>query len=189
MLFRIAIMILLALVSTLVNAEMVLIGGATGRQGNAVIDELLLRGYTVRCLTRKPEGKKALRIADRCSELVAGNYADPATLDAAMNGISKVFFYSGFSRNEVAEGKNVIAAAKKAGVNHLVYSSGAAAEPGKGIIGSAKMQVELDIIASGVPYTVLRPVAFMENFDRQQKRTLEKGISESRGPEKNIGFY
>ncbi len=188
MLFRIALVSVLALFTTLVNAEMVLVGGATGRQGNAVIDELVSRGYAVRCLTRKPEGKKALRIADRCGELVAGNYADLDSLDTAMSGISKVFFYSGFSRNEVVEGNNVIAAAKKAGIKHLIYSSGAAAEPGKGLVGAAKMQVELDIIASGVPYTVFRPVAFMENFDRQQKRTLANGISESRGPERMLSF-
>ncbi len=169
-------------------AEMVLVGGATGHQGNAVVDELLERGYTVRCLTRKPEGKKALRIADRCAELVQGDYSDPASLDAAMKGVNKVFFYSGYSRNEVAEGNNVITAAKQAGIEHLVYSSGAAAEPGKGIAGSPKMQVELDLIASGVPYTVLRPVAFMENFDGQQQRILANGIAESRGPDRILAF-
>jgi uncharacterized protein YbjT (DUF2867 family) len=169
-------------------AEMVLVGGATGHQGNAVVDELLERGYTVRCLTRKPEGRKALRIAGRCAELVQGDYSDPASLDAAMKGVNKVFFYSGYSRNEVAEGNNVITAAKQAGIEHLVYSSGAAAEPGKGIAGSPKMQVEIDLIASGVPYTVLRPVAFMENFDGQQQRILAKGIAESRGPDRILAF-
>ena len=169
-------------------AEMVLVGGATGHQGNAVVDELLDRGYTVRCLTRKPEGRKALRIAGRCAELVQGDYSDPASLDAAMKGVNKVFFYSGYSRNEVAEGNNVITAAKQAGIEHLVYSSGAAAEPGKGIAGSPKMQVEIDLIASGVPYTVLRPVAFMENFDGQQQRILAKGIAESRGPDRILAF-
>jgi uncharacterized protein YbjT (DUF2867 family) len=171
-----------------VFADTVLVGGATGRQGNAVIDELLARGYSVRCLTRKPTGKKAQRVAERCTELVAGNYGDPESLDSAMQGIDKVFFYSGFSRNEVTEGDNVIAAAQRAGIQHVVYSSGAAAEPGKGIEGSAKMQVEENLIASGVPYTVLRPVAFMENYDGQQQRTLDKGISESRGPDRMLAF-
>jgi len=171
-----------------VVADTVLVGGATGRQGNAVIDELLARGYSVRCLTRKPGGKKARRIAARCTELVAGNYADPASLDEAMQGIDKVFFYSGFSRNEVAEGDNVIAAAKRAGIKQLVFSSGAAAEPVKGIAGSPKMQVEEHLVASKVPYTVLRPVAFMENYDGQQQRTLDKGIAESRGPDRILAF-
>jgi len=167
---------------------MVLIGGATGRQGNAAIDELAKRGYELRCLTRKPDGKKAQRIAAKCTEIVQGNYSDPESLNSAMQGISKMFFYSGFSMNEVAEGKNVIAAAKQAGISHLVYTSGAASEPGKGLDDSAKTKVELAIVSSGVPYTVLRPVAFMENFDRQQKRTMEKGIFDSRGPGRIVPF-
>ena len=42
--------------TTTTYAETVLVGGATGRQGNAVIDELLARGYEVRGMTRKPDG-------------------------------------------------------------------------------------------------------------------------------------
>jgi uncharacterized protein YbjT (DUF2867 family) len=188
MLFRIFLLSILTLFSIAVNADMVLVGGASGRQGNAVIDELLSRGYSIRCLTRKPDSKKAKRIVDRCSELVEGNYSDLGSLQSAMKGITKVFFYSGFSRNEVAEGRNVIAAAKASDIKHLIYSSGAAAEPEKGIPSASKMQVEIDIIASGIAYTVLRPVAFMENFDRQQQLTLEKGIFESRGPERIVSF-
>lgn len=169
-------------------AETVLVGGATGRQGNAVVDELLARGYAVRGLTRKPERKKAVRLAEKGVDVVQGNYGDADSLLAAMDGIDKVFFYSGFSRDEVAEGLNVIAAAKASGVKHLVYSSGAAAEPGKGPPGAAKTKVELAIVESGVPYTVFRPVAFYENFDRQQKRIATNGIVESRGPERRLHF-
>ncbi|MDP6150046.1 MAG: NmrA family NAD(P)-binding protein, partial [Gammaproteobacteria bacterium] len=86
--------------------ETVLVGGATGRQGNAVVDELLSRGYRVRGLTRKPGGRKALALAAKGVEVMQGDYADSFSLRVAMAGVDKVFFYSGFSRNEVAEGKN-----------------------------------------------------------------------------------
>ncbi|HJP04303.1 MAG: NmrA family transcriptional regulator [Chromatiales bacterium] len=168
--------------------ETVLVGGATGRQGNAVVDELLSRGYRVRGLTRKPGGRKALALAAKGVEVMQGDYADSFSLRVAMAGVDKVFFYSGFSRNEVAEGKNVIAAAKEAGIDHLVYSSGAAAEPGHGLVGAAKMLVEIAIVESGVPYTVFRPVAFMENFRGQQARTAKNGISDSRSPERLLHF-
>ena len=171
-----------------VEPETILIGGATGRQGNAVVDELLSRGYRVRGLTRKPEGKKARALAARGVEIVQGDYADRESLLAAMDGVNKVFFYSGFSRDEVDEGKNVIAAAKEAGINHLVYSSGAAAEPGHGLEGAAKMLVEIAIVESGVPYTVFRPVAFMENFRGQQARTAKNGITDSRAPDRLLHF-
>jgi uncharacterized protein YbjT (DUF2867 family) len=170
------------------GAETVLVGGATGRQGGAVVDELLERGYTVRGLARKPDSKGAQELVAKGVEVVPGDYRHPASLLAAMDGIRQVFFYSGFSRNEVVEGVNVIDAARQSGVTHLIYSSGAAAEPGIGVEGSAKEQVELAIVDSGIPYTVFRPVAFMENFDRQQKRIANMGIVDSRAPDRELSF-
>lgn len=169
-------------------AETVLVGGATGRQGNAVVDQLLARGYKVRGLTRNLESKRAERVAAKGIELVQGNYGDPESLLAAMQGVEKVFFYSGFSSNEVEEGKNVIAAAKASGVKHLIYSSGAAAEPGIGMEGVGMMQIERAIVDSGVPYTVFRPVAFMENFDPLKADTVENGFRDSRGPDRMLYF-
>lgn len=169
-------------------AETILVGGATGRQGTAVVDELLARGYEVRGLTRKPDGKRAQALRDKGVEVVQGDYADPDSLLAAIDGIERMFFYSGRSANEVGEGENVVAAAKAAGIRQLVYSSGAAAEPGNGLEGAAKMQVELAIVESGVPYTVVRPVAFMENFDRQQARFAKNGMVDSRAPERMLAF-
>jgi uncharacterized protein YbjT (DUF2867 family) len=168
--------------------ETILVGGATGRQGTAVVGELLARGYRVRALTRKPDGAKAQALKARGVEVVQGNYADKDSLLAAMQGIERMFFYSGFSRNEVAEGDNVINAALQTGIRQLVYSSGAAAAPENGIPGAAKMQVELALTGSGVPYTVFRPVAFMENFDRQQKRFVKNGIVDSRDPDRMLHF-
>jgi uncharacterized protein YbjT (DUF2867 family) len=170
-----------------VTPETVLVGGATGRQGNAVVDELLSRGYRVRALTRSPDGKKAMALAGRGAEVVRGDYGDRASLDAAMTGVRKVFFYSGFSRNELEEGLNVLAAAKEAGIEHLIYSSGAAAEPGKGIPG-AKMDIELAVVESGLSYTVFRPVAFLENYAAMKKRIASAGITDSRAPDRMLHF-
>lgn len=168
--------------------DTVLVMGATGRQGGAVVDELLSRGYAVRGMTRSPQGKKARRLAERGVTVVPGDYRDPDSLLAAMEGVRGVFYYSGLSRDELGEALNVIAAAGRAGIGHLVYSSGAAAEPGVGMPDAAKMQAELALRDSGVPFTVLRPVAFMENFDRQQRRTWRQGIIDSRAPERIVCF-
>ena len=62
------------------SAETVLVGGATGRQGNAVVDELLARGYEVRGLTRKPDGKKGVRLAEKGVEVVKTSYTISETL-------------------------------------------------------------------------------------------------------------
>ena len=167
--------------------ETVLVGGATGRQGSAVVDELLARGYRVRAMTRRPDSRKADPLRERGVELIKGDYGDRASLDAAMQGVNKVFFYSGFSRNELAEGLNVLAAAQAAGVEHLIYSSGAAAEPGKGLPGP-KTDIELAIVASGIGYTVFRPVAFMENFRGQRERFITEGVTDSRAPDRMLHF-
>jgi len=170
------------------DGNMILVGGATGRQGAAVVEQLLSRGYALRALSRDPSSDESLALKEKGIEVVQGDYGDMESLVAAMEGIDKVFFYSGFSVDEEAEGENVVAAAQNADVRHLVYSSGAAAEPGVGVAGSSKMQVESAIVDSGVPYTVLRPVAFMENFDRQQKRIAKMGVIESRGPDRQLSF-
>jgi uncharacterized protein YbjT (DUF2867 family) len=187
-LIRVAALVCLLLTGIAAAGEKVLVAGATGRQGNAAVDELLARGYEVRGMTRKPEGRRAQRLAEKDIEIVRGDYDDYDSLIAAMDGVDKVFFYMGFSRNQFEQGKNVIAAAKASGVTHLIYSSGAAAEPGKGVPGADQTKIELAIVESGVPYTVFRPVAFFENFDRQQKRIAEKGVFESRAPERMLHF-
>jgi uncharacterized protein YbjT (DUF2867 family) len=168
--------------------EIILVGGATGRQGNAVIDELLARGYRVRGLTRKPDSRKATALRDKGVEVVQGDYGIRDSLLVAMQGIDRMFFYSGFSMHEVQEGRNVISAAEEAGIRQLVYTSGAAAAPVTGLEDAAKQQVELALVASDVPYTVLRPVAFMENFDGLQARFSKKGIVDSRDPDRILHF-
>ena len=168
--------------------DIVLVTGVTGRQGMAVATELLARDYSVRGMTRKPASDEAKAMSGKGVVIVQGDYGDPESLLAAMQGVSKLFFYSGFSPNELQEGRNVIAAAKTAGIDYIVYSSGAAAEPGVGVEGSVKAQVEEALIESGIAYTVLRPVAFMENFDKQQKRIAQLGIVDSRAPDRQLHF-
>jgi uncharacterized protein YbjT (DUF2867 family) len=165
----------------------VLVGGATGQQGGAVVNELLARGYRVRALTRRPDSAAAAALAARGVEIVQGDYNDAYSLDRALVGVRQMFFYGGRSATELQEGLNVIAAAQRARLEHVVYSSGAAAEPGKGL-GGPKTQVELALVASGVPYTVLRPVAFMDNFAGQQQRIAKRGITDSRAPDRLLHF-
>jgi len=179
------------------SQRLILVGGATGQQGGAVVDELLARGYTVRGMSRKPDGKKAQRAAAKGIEIVRGDYGDPESLSTAMQGVDGVFFYTAFSPNELQQGENVIKAATAAGVKHLIYSLGAAADPFNGMEGAMAGQVEMKIRESDIPFTVLRPVAFMENYRRQQKRIARTGIVDSRAPERiatmiavrDIGFF
>jgi uncharacterized protein YbjT (DUF2867 family) len=141
--------------------------GATGLQGGAVARRLLESGWRVRALTRRPERPAAVALGGLGAEIVKADMDDPATLRRAFEGAHGVYsvqngIRSGFDR-EVAQGRNVADAASVSGMRHLVYGS---AGPGKRYTGvgswDSKLPVEEHIQNVGVPFTILRPMAFME---------------------------
>jgi uncharacterized protein YbjT (DUF2867 family) len=147
----------------------VLVTGATGRQGGAVLKHLLARGRPVRVLTRRPDSPAALALAARGVEIAAGDMDDRASLERAMRGVGGVYsvrdFWSSGAEREVRQGFNVADAAAATGVAHLVYSSVGGAERNSGIDHwETKWQIEQHIRGLGLPATMLRPAAFMENY-------------------------
>jgi uncharacterized protein YbjT (DUF2867 family) len=147
----------------------VLVTGATGKQGRHLVRELLARGHSVRALTRKPESPAAAALAERGVTVVPGDLEDQRGLERAARGTDAVFamgtpFESG-EQAETREGINIVRAASTVGVKHLVYSSVAGANRATGIKHfDSKFEVEKEIRRSGVPFTIVAPVFFMENF-------------------------
>jgi len=147
----------------------VLVTGATGKQGSHLVGELLARGHSVRAFTRKPESPAAAALADRGVTIVSGDFEDQGSLERAARGVDSVFamatpFESG-EKAETREGINIVRAASAVGVSHLVYSSVAGADRATGIPHfDSKFEVEEEIRRSGVPFTIVAPVFFMENF-------------------------
>ncbi len=152
------------------NAEkLVLITGATGRQGGAVIDQMLLRGWRLRALTRSPTNAVAQSLAARGVEVVQGDLEDPSSLDKAVSGAYGVYsvqdFWAVGAKREVQQGKNIAAVAKQAGVEHFVFSSVGGAERNSRITHwESKWEIENYIRHLGLPATMIRPAAFMENY-------------------------
>ena len=147
----------------------VLVTGATGKQGGHLVSELLARGHSVRALTRKPESPAAAALADRGVTIVPGNFDDEGSLERAARGVDTVFAMStpfeGGSKTETLEGINIVRAASRVRVKHLVYSSVAGADRATGIPHfDSKFEVEKEIRRSGIPFTIVAPVFFMENF-------------------------
>jgi uncharacterized protein YbjT (DUF2867 family) len=147
----------------------VLVTGATGRQGGAVIRHMLPKGWKLRALTRKPDGAAGRELTRQGVEVVQGDLEDPASLDQALRGAYGVYgvqdFWAVGVRREVLQGKNLADAARKAGVEHFVYSSAGGAERNSGIDHfESKWEVEKHIRKLGLPATMLRPVGFMENY-------------------------
>ncbi len=147
----------------------VLVTGATGRQGGSVVRRLLASGWSIRALTRDPDTKAAKALADRGVELAKGDLEAPASLADAVRGVYGVYsvqdFWAVGAKREVIQGKNLADAAKKAGVTHFVYSSVGGAERNSGIDHwESKWEIEKHIRKLGLPATMLRPAAFMENY-------------------------
>ena len=152
------------------NDKVIAVNGATGQQGGAVTRKLLADGWKVRALTRDVNKPAAQELASIGAELVAGDMEDRAQLDAAFKDAYGVFSVQNFwlpnvgFDGEIKQGKNVAEAAKAAGVQHLVYSSVGSAHRGMGQKHfDSKWIIEQYIHTLDIPYTILRPVAFMDN--------------------------
>ena len=154
------------------NNRTIAVTGATGQQGGKVAKSLLAQGWKVRALTRDGNKPAAQELAAAGAEILPGDMDNPIELNAAFKGVYGVFSVQNFwlptvgYDGEIRQGKAVADAAKAAEVKHLVYSSVGAAHRGMGQKHfESKWIIEQYIQSLGLPYTILRPVAFMENYN------------------------
>jgi uncharacterized protein YbjT (DUF2867 family) len=161
------------------NSKIIAVAGATGQQGGVVARKLLADGWQVRALTRDPGKPAAQELKSLGAEVVAGDMENRAELDAAVKGAYGVFSLQNFwlpnvgFEGEIRQGRNVADTAKDAGVQHLVYSSVGAAHRGMGQKHfESKWIIEQYIHSLEIPYTVLRPAAFYENFNWERAPIL-----------------
>lgn len=153
------------------DARVVLVTGATGKQGGAVARALLTEdSFRVRALTRDPHSAAALILAELGAEVVRGDLDDRVTFDRALEGVHGVFsvqnfWETGYDR-EVEQGVRLADAALAAGVRHFVYSSVASAHRNTGLSHfESKWRIENHIRSLALPHTIVRPVFFMDNWE------------------------
>jgi uncharacterized protein YbjT (DUF2867 family) len=119
------------------EGRVILVSGATGQQGGAVVRNLLEWGFTVRALTRDADKAAARELADLGTEVVSGDLEDRASIERVLDGVYGVFSVQQFMETgvegEVRQGVLFADAAKAAGVEHLVYSSVGSAHRDTGI--------------------------------------------------------
>jgi uncharacterized protein YbjT (DUF2867 family) len=156
----------------------VLVTGSTGHQGSTLARALLMRGHKVRAFTRFPTSEGAQRLARLNAEMAVGDFEDVPSLVRAMEGVDAVFAmgtpYEGGPRTEVEEVRDIFDAAEQVGVDHVVYSSVAAASHETFVpFFESKRQLEDDLRSRRLPYTIVAPVFFMENLWGQP--TLRRG--------------
>ena len=154
--------------------DIVLVTGATGTQGGAVARQLLLNGYKVRALVRKPESEKSQALARLGADLVQGDFDNPDSLKNAISGVWGIFAvqnsHEAGVEKEEQQGKTIARLAYEAGVSHFVYSSVAGTDGKTGLAHfDNKWRIEQTVRALGFPrYTILKPVTFMDNLISEQ---------------------
>jgi len=130
---------------------------------------LLPKGWKLRALTRNPGSVAAKDLIRQGIEVFQGDLEDPSSLEQAVRGAHGIYsvqdFWAVGAKREVQQGKNLAEAAKKAAVEHFVYSSVGGAERNSGIDHwESKWEIEKHIRKLGLPATMIRPAAFMENY-------------------------
>ncbi|MFI2213796.1 SDR family oxidoreductase [Streptomyces sp. NPDC020141] len=135
---------------------MILVTGATGNIGSALLKELHARGVgPLRGLTRDA----ARAVFPEGVETVEGDFAESASLKHALEGVRSLFLVSGLGSDA-----DILEAARQAGVEHVVLVSSITVQthPHLGPAGE-KLAVERLLKASGMAWTILRPTQFASN--------------------------
>ncbi|WP_158056266.1 NmrA/HSCARG family protein [Halorussus halophilus] len=168
----------------------VLVTGATGTQGGAVVDHLLSGDhgeFEVHAMTRHPETSEAHVLADRGAEVVEGDLMQKNNLRPLVEDVDAVFgmtnFWEAGFDDEIEQGTNLAEVAAEEEIDHFVFSSVGGAERDTGIAHfDSKWQIEQRIRELDPPETIVRPVFFMQNFegmrDDIESGTLAMGLAE-----------
>ena len=150
--------------------------GATGQLGRLVVEQLLDRCQAADLVAIVRDAGKAAGLAAAGVEVRVANYEDRAALDAALAGVDELLLISSSELGRrFPQHKNVIDAAKAAGVGHLVYTSAPKATTSSLVLAPEHKATEEYLAASGVPYTVLRNNWYTENFTQSIRAAAQTG--------------
>ncbi|MFI6885470.1 SDR family oxidoreductase [Streptosporangium canum] len=138
---------------------MIVVTGATGTIGRALIDRLGETGTAVVAVVRRPEQGESLGC-----DYVVGDFDRPETIGAALSPGDRLFLNSSLWPGFVHRYREVIDLARSAGVAQVVKVSVRGAEPGALLGGGMHGEVEAHLKASGLAWSILQPVGFMQNL-------------------------
>jgi uncharacterized protein YbjT (DUF2867 family) len=171
----------------MMSDHMILITGGTGFVGREVVRELLARGYRVRVLARRPEHAVDPQ-KNSALEIVPGDVLKPETLPPALAGVKTVIHLVGiiaetprvtFEQAHTEATRNVLAAAKRAGVTRHLQMSALGTRPGaRSRYHLSKWEAEELVRQSGMDWTIFRPSLIYGYDDRDRLlNLLRKALS------------
>jgi uncharacterized protein YbjT (DUF2867 family) len=154
---------------------MITVFGATGNTGSPLVDTLLAKGAAVCAVTSDPAKVENLK-AKGC-EAVTANFTDPAALERACAGAERIYLVTPAHLDMRRWKANAIAAAKAAGVRHVVLATGLGASPkAKVTFGKWHSETQELLKESGLDWTFVQPTYFMQNLLWQADTIAKDGV-------------
>ena len=161
----------------------IVVTGATGQLGRLAVEALIARGAEPGDIVAT--GRDAERLAGLAGlgvRTAVADYSDPAALDSALAGADKVLLVSGSDvGRRVAQHENVVAAAVRAGVGLIAYTSIPHADTAQHALAADHRATERLIRDSGLPFVFLRNSWYLENYLPQVPTYLEHGVAGAAG--------
>jgi uncharacterized protein YbjT (DUF2867 family) len=143
---------------------MILVTGATGAVGTRVAGGLVRLGVPVRAFVR--DAKRASELTALGVSIVEGDLTRPESVTPALDGVDAAFLLTPRGPHQAEMETTFIDAARVAGVSLLVKHSAVGADPEARGLASAHGLAERHLAHSGIPYRVVRPTQFMQNYLR-----------------------
>ncbi|GEL96079.1 SDR family oxidoreductase [Cellulomonas composti] len=153
----------------------VLVTGGTGMLGREVVAELVRRGRTVRVLSRRTADEQSPGV-----RRVVGDLSTGAGLDEALDGAAAVVHCASEPRHgerDVEAAGRLLIAARRAGIEHLVYISIVGVDAIPYSYYRAKLEVEHLVEAGDVPWTILRTTQFHQFVPWLLRRFTVGGVT------------
>jgi uncharacterized protein YbjT (DUF2867 family) len=155
---------------------MILVTGAAGKTGRAIVRALAAKGLPVRALVRRAEQIAPIE-ALGAREVMAGDMRDEAMLSRAAHGAHAIHHICpNVHPDEVAIGRAIIAAARAAGVERFVFHSVLHPQTKAMPHHWRKLRVEEMLFESGLTHTILQPAPYMQNVLPEWRTIVEQGV-------------
>jgi uncharacterized protein YbjT (DUF2867 family) len=154
----------------------ILVTGAAGKTGRAMIRALAAKGEAVRALVHRPQQVSIVRDVG-AQDVLAGDMRDRAVMDRATDGVRAIYHICpNMSPDEFSIGQVTVGAARAAGVEQFVYHSVLHPQTEAMPHHWQKLRTEELLFESGLAFTILQPAAYMQNLLAYWKQIVQRGV-------------
>jgi len=155
---------------------MIVVSGAAGKTGQAVVKALVRRGAAVRAFVYRPEQAEQAKTLG-AQQVVFGDMQDAAIFKQVVAGATALYHICpNMNPNELSIGQTAIAAAQAAGLQQFVYHSVLHPHTEKMAHHWHKLRVEEQLFESGLNFTIVQPAAYMQNILAGWTAIVQEGL-------------